>query len=171
MNTRQAVISIFKIFIGIAILMVVSMFVYKCAFKAYDFGYRIFAEEPMTPEPGYTMSVAIVEGKSVMEIGEILEEKGLIRSAYLFYLQELVSDYHGQLKPGIYELCTAMTPGEMMVIMSQETETDLLSDTEAENVMSSDAMDAMGSDAMGSDSIDSENMGSVDEGITEEGDF
>ena len=64
------------------------------------------------------MSVAIVEGKSVMEIGQILEEKGLIRSAYLFYLQEMVSSYHGKLQPGVYELSTAMTPEEMIEIMA-----------------------------------------------------
>ena len=72
----------------------------------------------MTPAPGYTTSVAITEGKSVMEIGEILEEKKLIRDAKLFYFQELVSDYHGMLKPGVYELSTAMTPEEMMEIIA-----------------------------------------------------
>ena len=70
------------------------------------------------------MSVAIVEGKSVREIGEILEEKGLIRSASLFYLQEMVSSYHGKLQPGIYELSTSMTPEEMMAIMAASSETE-----------------------------------------------
>lgn len=118
MNAKKIVISIFKSCITIVVLMFVAMFVYKLCIKTYDFGYRIFAEEPMSPPPGYTTSVAIVEGKSVMEIGEILEERGLIRNAYIFYLQELVSDYHGQLMPGVYELSTAMTPEEMMALMA-----------------------------------------------------
>lgn len=118
MNTKKIVFTIFKTCIMFVLILLIGMFVYKLSAKAYDFGYRIFAEEPMSPAPGYTMSVAIVEGKSVMEIGQILEEKGLIRSAYLFYLQEMVSSYHGKLQPGVYELSTAMTPEEMMEIMA-----------------------------------------------------
>lgn len=118
MNTKKIVFTIFKTCIMFVLILLIGMFVYKLSAKAYDFGYRIFAEEPMSPAPGYTMSVAIVEGKSVMEIGQILEEKGLIRSAYLFYLQEMVSSYHGKLQPGVYELSTAMTPEEMIEIMA-----------------------------------------------------
>ena len=95
------------------------MLIYRFSFDSYDFGYRIFAEEPVSPAPGVTISVAIVEGKSTKEIGEILEEKGLIRSSALFFLQEKFSSYHGKLQPGIYELSTAMTPEEMMAIMAE----------------------------------------------------
>ena len=122
MDKKKIVFSILKTLATIAVFILIGTAVFHITVKAYDFGYRIFAEEPMSPEPGYTMSVAIVEGKSVMEIGEILEEKGLIRSAYLFYLQEYFSSYHGDLKPGVYELCTAMTAEEMMEIMAQNTE-------------------------------------------------
>ncbi len=122
MNKKKIVWTIVKTVMTIALAMLIGVIVYRITMQAYDFGYRIFAEEPMSPAPGYTMSVAIVEGKSVMEIGEILEEKGLIRSAYLFYLQEYFSSYHGDLKPGVYELSTAMTPEEMMKIMAETTE-------------------------------------------------
>ncbi len=109
-----------KMMFGVVILAVIMMLVYRFALDAYDYGYRIFAEEPMSPEPGLTMSVAIVEGKSVSEIGKILEDKGLIRNATLFYLQEMFSSYHKKLQPGIYELSTAMTPEEIMALMSAE---------------------------------------------------
>ena len=46
---------------------------------------------------GRTISVSIVEGRTVKEIGEILEEKGLIRDAKLFYFQEMFSEYKGEL--------------------------------------------------------------------------
>ncbi len=105
---------------GIVILAVIMMLVYRFALDAYDYGYRIFDEKPMSEEPGLTMSVAIVEGKSVSEIGKILEDKGLIRSATLFYLQEMFSSYHKKLQPGVYELSTAMTPEEIMAVMSAE---------------------------------------------------
>ena len=122
MNIKKVVFAILKVLITLSLIVVIMMLVYKGAIKAYDFGFRIFAEEPMSPAPGLTMSVAIVEGKSVMEIGEILEEKGLVRSAYLFYLQEFFSSYHKKLQPGIYELSTAMTPEEMMSIMATVAE-------------------------------------------------
>ena len=53
---------------------------------------------------------------------DILEEKGLIRDAKLFYFQEMFSEYKGELKPGVYELSTGMTPYEMMEIMSASDE-------------------------------------------------
>lgn len=132
MNSKRIISSLIKAIITFVILLIVGLMVYRFCLKAYDFGYRIFSDEPMTPAPGYTMSVAIVEGKSVMEIGEILEEKGLVGSAYLFYLQEMVSDYHGMLKPGVYELSTAMTPQEMMKIMAcvDANDAELLSASE-----------------------------------------
>lgn len=110
--------SIFKI----ALTLAVVLLIYNLGLKAYDFGYRIFAEEPVELGTGRMVSVSIVEGKSVSEIGEILEEKGLIRDAKLFYLQEMFSEYKGELKPGVYELSTGMTPYEMMEIMSASEE-------------------------------------------------
>lgn len=112
--------SIFKIAVALAIVLLV----YNLGLKAYDFGYRIFDEEPMELGTGRTVSVSIVEGKSVSEIGDILEEKGLIRDSRIFYFQEMFSEYKGELKPGVYELSTGMTPFEMMEIMSASDETE-----------------------------------------------
>lgn len=119
MKLRKVAWAIVKLVFSVVIMAVILMLIYRFSFDSYDFGYRIFAEEPVSPAPGVTISVAIVEGKSTKEIGEILEEKGLIRSAALFFLQEKFSSYHGKLQPGIYELSTAMTPEEMMAIMSE----------------------------------------------------
>ncbi|MBP5608721.1 MAG: endolytic transglycosylase MltG [Lachnospiraceae bacterium] len=118
MSPRRVAWAIIKTIFAVVIAAVIMMLVYRFALEAYDFGYRIFAEEPVSPEPGLTRTVAIVEGKSAMDIGKILEEKGLIRDAWLFYLQEFFSSYHKDLQPGIYELNTAMTPEEMMAVMS-----------------------------------------------------
>ena len=118
MSPRKVAWAIIKTVFGVVIAAAIMMLVYRFSLDAYDFGYRIFAEEPVSPEPGLTKSVAIVEGKSVKEIGQILQEKGLIRDANLFYLQEMFSTYHKKLQPGIYELNTAMTPEEMMEVMA-----------------------------------------------------
>ncbi len=135
MGIKKLIGSVFKTILTLIIFAAIMYAVYYYAAKAYDFGYRIFAEDAMSPEPGITMTVAIVEGKTVREIGESLEEKGLVRDATLFYFQELVSNYHGKLQPGIYELNTSMTPEEMMEIMSVAPEED---ETAAETAISSD---------------------------------
>lgn len=122
MSSKKIVFMIVKTVCSIILLMLIFSFVYSMCSKAYDFGFRIFAEDPLSPAPGHTVSVAIVEGKSVMEIGEILNSKGLIRDPKLFYFEEFCSDYHGRLQPGIYEFSTSMTPLEMMEIMATDTD-------------------------------------------------
>ena len=122
MSSKKIVFMIVKTVCSIILLMLIFSFVYSMCSKAYDFGFRIFAEDPVSPAPGHTVSVAIVEGKSVMEIGEILNSKGLIRDPKLFYFEEFCSDYHGRLQPGIYEFNTSMTPLEMMEIMATDTD-------------------------------------------------
>ena len=88
----------------------------------YNYGFRIFAEEAVDRKPGIDVNVAIVEGKSVKEIGKLLEEKGLIKSGSLFVWQVKFSEYADDLKPGQYTLNTSMTPYEMMAVMSAEEE-------------------------------------------------
>jgi len=119
---RKVLWGVVKSILKITAAVAVVLLVYNFSMKAYDFGYRIFAEGPMELGAGRTVSVSIVDGKSVSEIGEILEEKGLIRDAKLFYFQEMFSEYKGELKPGVYELSTGMTPYEMMEIMSASEE-------------------------------------------------
>ena len=160
MKAREIVFKVLKVVVALTVIMVIVMAVIKFSAKVYDFGFRIFGEEAMTPPPGYTTSVAITEGKSVMEIGEILEEKKLIRDAKLFYFQELVSDYHGMLKPGVYELSTAMTPEEMMEIMAGSNEDDGEVTGNSESASENSISDNMAED------IDAGDMG--DTGVTEE---
>lgn len=119
---KKMIFGVAKSILKIAVALAIVLLVYNLGLKAYDFGFRIFAEEPMELGEGRVISVSIVEGKSVKEIGEVLEEKGLIRDATLFYFQEMFSEYKGELKPGVYELSTGMTPYEMMEIMSASEE-------------------------------------------------
>lgn len=121
---RKIAWGVVKGILKIAVALAIVLVVYNLGMKAYDFGYRIFAEEPIEMGAGRVISVSIVEGKTVKEIGEILEEKGLIRDSNLFYFQEKFSEYSGDLKPGVYELSTGMTPYEMMAIMAATDETE-----------------------------------------------
>lgn len=123
MNTKQLIGTVFDTVLKIVIIIVVVMFTYKYATDAYNFGYCIFTEAPVAEEGNAkVISIAITEEAGTMDIGEVLEEKGLINDAKVFYVQELISEYHGELKPGIYELSSDMTVKEMMEIMSAEDE-------------------------------------------------
>lgn len=121
MNARQLVGTVFDTVAKIIVIIAVVMFTYKYALEAYDFGYRIFAEKPVsTEETARVISISISEDATSMDIGKVLEEKGLIRDARLFYVQEILSGYHDELKPGIYELSSDMTSKEMMAVMASE---------------------------------------------------
>ena len=121
MNVKQLVGTILDTVIKIVIIAVVVTYTYRYAVQVYEFGYRISAEEPMSSaENARFISISVTEDATVMDIGEVLQEKGMIRDARLFYIQELLSVYHDKLKPGVYELSSNMTAKEMLAVMSAE---------------------------------------------------
>lgn len=118
MNAKYLIGTVLETVIKVAILAAVVVFVFRGASQAYDFGYRVFADEPVSVSGGRTITVGIADGASVKEIAQMLEEKGLIEDANLFIVQELLSAYHGEILPGIYDLSTDMTAEQMLEIMS-----------------------------------------------------
>ena len=130
MKARYLITAAVETIIKVVVVAAVVVFIVRGASKAYDFGYRVFADEPISVSGGRTITVGISENMSVKDIALMLEEKGLIEDADLFVVQELLSAYHGELRPGIYDLGTDMTATQMMEIMSasgQETEEDKIS--------------------------------------------
>lgn len=119
MSAKQIVGSTIEMIIKIVVFAFIIMFLYKAAVTAYDYGYRVFAEEPVSEGEGRIISVYVEENNSVSDIGQMLEEKGLIRDGKLFVIQELLSEHHGKIQPGIYDLNTAMTSQEMIAVMSE----------------------------------------------------
>lgn len=97
---------------------VVVFLVYKGAVTCYDYGYRIFTEPAVSAGEGRTVTVTVPKGASAVAIGELFAQKGLTRDAKLFALQYLCSEYREDVKPGTYELSTAMTAEEMMEVMA-----------------------------------------------------
>ena len=120
MNTKQMVTAIGGVVLKLALSIAVVVLIYKGATMAYDYGYRIFQEPPVAEAPGYDIEVQSTMGKGAKEIGELIEQKGLIRDANLFYIQNLLSHYKGELNPGVYTLNTSMTMQEMMEVMSAD---------------------------------------------------
>lgn len=108
--------------IKVLVIAAVAVFVFRASAQAYDFGYRVFADKPVSVTGGRTITVGIAEGAEIKDIAQMLEEKGLIEDADLFVVQELLSAYHGEILPGIYDLSTSMTAEEMLAVMSTPVE-------------------------------------------------
>ncbi|MBD5546226.1 MAG: endolytic transglycosylase MltG [Lachnospiraceae bacterium] len=118
MDVKYLVFTVIETIIKVVVIAAVVMYVFRTATQAYDFGYRVFADQPVSASEGRTITVSVAEDASVKEIAQMLEEKGLIEDANLFVVQELLSAQHGKIVSGIYDLSTDMTAAQMLEIMS-----------------------------------------------------
>ena len=138
MNYKEIIGSVFSMAIKVVLVVLAGMFIYKYAFLAYNLGYRVFSEPPVATGEGRVVNVTIGEDTSARSVGKNLEDKGLIRDAKVFFLQELASENHGKIKPGKYDLNTNMTADEMIRIMAgadkPQTEEELLYNEDEESV-------------------------------------
>ena len=122
MKTSKIVLKILSGTITLLVIMLLVFGVFTLGTVAYDFGYRIFTEESMDVVDGKEVAVQVTAKMSGKELGEILEDKGLIRSVSLFQVQYRVSDYYNKIKTGLYVLNTTMTPEEIIEILATPVE-------------------------------------------------
>lgn len=107
---------ILRILIIICVI-VVMIFLGK---QAYSIGQEVFNDKPIDAGTGRAVEVVITEDMSVMEIGELLNKKGLLdEKPIVFWIQEFISENHKQILPGTYTLTTAMNVEEMLSVMAQ----------------------------------------------------
>jgi UPF0755 protein len=118
MSVRKIVLGLLDAAVKIAFVIIVVMLISRYSKMAYEYGYHIFNQVPVSSGTGRTVTVTISEGDSASTIADKLASVGLITDKNLFKLQEKFSDYHGLETPGTYELSTAMTPEEMLQIMA-----------------------------------------------------
>lgn len=95
--------------------------------QAYSIGYQVVDTSPVAKENGVDITVVITDDMSVMDIGKLLRDWGLIdEDPISFLIQETVSEYHNKILPGTYVLNTGMTIDKMLETMSpsdmEETE-------------------------------------------------
>lgn len=124
MEVKQLVGSLIDTIIKVILIVIAIKYLYGFVLQAYDYGYRVFAEEPVSVAGGHEITIEIKEDQDAYDIGQLLEEKGLIRDAKLFWIQERLSEYHDCEVPGIYDLSTAMTAEEMLAVISQDDVND-----------------------------------------------
>lgn len=115
---KQLAVSAATAVVKIVVAYFLIKYVIQTAAMTYDFGYRIFTEEPVSKPPGITYTVTLTEETTPKQVAEALEDYGLIRDKNLFYIQYMLSSYKDELVPGNYELTTAMTADEMLAVMA-----------------------------------------------------
>ncbi len=120
MSVKELIGTIAETVLKILLVAVAIVLVYRFSVQAYNYGYRVFGEPAVSEEPGVAMRVTISGDDTAAQIGQALEDAGLIRDAGLFRIVEKLSGR--TLQPGSYELTTAMTIEEMIDVMSQEAE-------------------------------------------------
>ena len=181
MNVKSIALGFMSFVVRAAILAVAILVIVKAGEKAYDFGFRIFTEEAMSPAPGREVAVTIVQGDSTMDVAKMFEEKGLIRDYKLFYVQKKCSVYDADIKPGFYTLNTSMTADEMFEIIagrkdeegkegeeeeSQELDMDVM--PAEPGVEGESALDKVSGDWEGTEGEDEEIHDPYEEGSEEE---
>ncbi len=103
----------------VLIILLVMVFVLLCQ-KAYRVGYLVFSEAPVAPKgEGTEVVVEITSDMDVQDIGELLEQDGLLADGTVFPFQERFSSNHGKILPGTYTLSSDMTPEELIGEMSK----------------------------------------------------
>lgn len=118
MNARYLIGAVIEGTLKVIVIAAVVIFVFRTSSAAYEFGYRVFADVPVSVSGGRTITIGIAEDADVRDVALMLEEKGLIEDADRFVVQELLSSYHGKIRPGIYDLSTSMTANEMLSIIA-----------------------------------------------------
>ncbi|MCM1183246.1 MAG: endolytic transglycosylase MltG [Roseburia sp.] len=126
MNVKQLLGAIVGMMARIALAAVIIVAVFRLAVGAYNFGYQVFADIPMEEDGGRVVSIIVTEEQDSRDVAKLLEQRGLIADANVFYVQEQLSkDFKDNIQPGTYELSSGMSAAEMLRILcrlDEETE-------------------------------------------------
>ncbi|MCR5502891.1 MAG: endolytic transglycosylase MltG [Lachnospiraceae bacterium] len=160
MNLKSLIFAVLETIIKVVVLAGAVMLIIRGVGEAYDFGYRVFKDEPVSANNGRTITVGVAENASVRDVAAMLMDKGLIRDDKLFVVQEMLSSHHGKIRPGIYDLSTGMTANEMLAVMSSEE------DKEEED--SDPSGDSAGTSLTEDEDFPAEEIGGYPEGMPEE---
>lgn len=111
--------SVFGAIWRVAIIVLAVLVIYRGANICYEYGYRIYTEPAVETGEGRVETVTITPAMTPKDIGELLEKRGLIKDGTLFIFQYYLSEFVKDVKPGTFELSTAMTAEEMMEVMAK----------------------------------------------------
>ena len=116
-NIKNITLAFAGTVVRVALIIIAIVCISNYAKKAYDFGYRVFAEEPMSAPPGRDISFVVGNDDAQSDIYQMLEDKGIIRDHMLFSIQKKISVYKDDIKPGSYTLNTSMNSDEILEVL------------------------------------------------------
>ena len=116
-NIKNITLAFAGTVVRVALIIIAIVCISNYAKKAYDFGYRVFAEEPMSAPPGRDISFVVGNDDAQSDIYQMLEDKGIIRDHMLFSIQKKLSVYKDDIKPGSYTLNTSMNSDEILEVL------------------------------------------------------
>ncbi len=85
--------------------------------QGYEFGHSIFYSPGMEAAPGTDKNIRLTGEESVSEVGEILEENGLIRDPRAFVIQAFCYGY--KVQAGDFSLNTSMASKDIIEILGE----------------------------------------------------
>lgn len=88
-----------------------------CGTAAYHFGMAIFSGEGVEGYPGTDLTIEVAEGTSMKELGEELEEYGVIESSTVFYVQSLIYEVKSVV-PGTYTFNTSQSGDKILAAVT-----------------------------------------------------
>ncbi|MBQ8318573.1 MAG: endolytic transglycosylase MltG [Lachnospiraceae bacterium] len=94
------------------VFMVIKVFSY-----AFNFTYSIFGDVCMSPGDTEYVVVEIPADSSILEIGQALEDGGVIKDKYVFFAKVKVKGYGDQIKTGKFGLSASMNYDEILEII------------------------------------------------------
>lgn len=122
MDVKQLLGAITGMIIKVALSVVIIIAIFRIAISAYDFGFQVFADIPVSEGEGRTVSVVVSSTQDVKDVAKMLEEKGLIRDDLVFVIQEKLSESDHGIESGTYELNTAMTSEQILAVLTNSVE-------------------------------------------------
>lgn len=119
-SAYQSVLATVQGFVRFLLYILVALIVVYMGQAAYKFGYMVFDTAPLAKSEDDAMYVTVVihEDDTMYQIGETLANKGLFENAAVFWVQELLTEYEGEIKPGTYFLNTSQTLEEMFAVLT-----------------------------------------------------
>jgi len=130
MSLKQVFIALLNMIFRLAISCIVVVAVYRAAMYSYHFGYMVFSDSTMEVSPGRDVGVVVEMDDELMDIGEMLERRGLISDAKIFWVQAILLEYKDKIVPGEYTLNTSMTPEQMLEVLAAAAEEEATEETE-----------------------------------------
>lgn len=99
---------------GLLVNVIIVFFAVKIFSGAFNFAYSVFGDVALDPLSKEYKLIEVQADSSVMEIGNALEDSGIIKSKYVFYAKVKIKGYGDKIKAGSYGLSASMTYEEIL---------------------------------------------------------